>query len=61
MNKKYYATRDGFVLGNYYAAGASMVLTQEQAKYLTSPLGDEVTSTPPAKKSAKPSLVKGQK
>jgi len=55
MVKKYYAVRDGFILGGHYKAGEPVPLTEGQAKYLTSPLGDDLTLKPPARttKSAK--------
>lgn len=61
MTKKYYAVRDGFVLGAFYAKGAQVPLTQEQAKYLTAPLGDDVTSVAPRQRATKSASTKTEK
>ncbi|MGV8955974.1 MAG: hypothetical protein ACOH2M_33080 [Cypionkella sp.] len=39
----YTSTRDGFILGTYYAKGAAVPLTEAQAKYLVAPYGDAVS------------------
>jgi hypothetical protein len=43
MSKSYVAASDAFILGTHYTAGDPVEVTQAQAKYLTAPLGDQLS------------------
>lgn len=49
----YKAARDGFIIGKHYAKGDVVPLTAKQAKYLTSPYGDDVVIDKPKPTPAK--------